>query len=119
MVQEHLEWARQREHPVAEWKRLHDEEGLSYAKIAERYPVSITTVKYWCRGGAASRPQRRVTLRRLTADAYARMHKGDQRCRLCRIILAESVDAKYPEPPVGDYCWDCRTTRPKEVNNAF
>jgi len=61
-------------------------------------------------------PQTPIAVR-LTADAYARMHKGDRRCRLCRIILAQSVDAKYPEQPVGDYCWCCRDTYPERTHN--
>jgi len=64
MVQEHLEWARQREHPVAEWKRLHDEEGLSYAKIANTIRIlGATDLEPHARIAAkrAARPAPRLT----------------------------------------------------------
>jgi len=33
-------------------------------------------------------------------------------CRICSILLDKSICEKHPEPPIGDYCNECREHNP-------
>ena len=118
MVQEHLERARQREHPVAEWKRLHDEDGLTYAAIAAQYHVGCSTVKDWCRGYERRRNQ--SSEQRLEAfHDMIRASKHLSRCERCGIILERSGCIGHAnDRPDAHYCWACRDDYPKLCRGA-
>lgn len=87
-------------YPVAQWQALRAA-GVTLRTIGDQWGVSAQTVSDWCSGR-----------RWHTIGRYQRAF-GAGHCQCCGIVLAESVDARYPAEPVGNYCGNCRELYPE------